>query len=139
MLLIALFGISAFHMGLIWMVQLVHYPGFAEVGDREYAAYQAHHMRTISWIVMPSMVLELALSIIAIWYLASLPYFVSLGLLGIIWLTTIFGAVPIHRNLTGGKNVKGIGRLVKVNWYRTASWTLRTLLLGYLCFLAEAS
>lgn len=139
MLLIALFGISAFHTGLIWMVQLVHYPGFSHIGDEEYAAYQAHHMRTISWIVMPSMVLELGLSVVALWQLASWPYFISVALLALIWLVTVLGAVPIHRKLTQGKNVAGIQRLVNVNWWRTLGWTLRTVLLGYLCLLSQTT
>ena len=62
-LLIALLLASAFNTGLIWIVQLVHYPGFLRISPETYTSYQQFHMRAISFIVAPSMVLELVLTI----------------------------------------------------------------------------
>lgn len=46
--------------GVIWLVQLVHYPLFAGVGADGFTAYEATHQTRITWIVFPAMALELA-------------------------------------------------------------------------------
>jgi hypothetical protein len=47
-------------LGVILVVQLVHYPLFRHVGAASYATYQAEHVRRITWIVAPLMTTELA-------------------------------------------------------------------------------
>ena len=44
--------------GLIWFVQVVHYPLFAGVGRDGFAAYEARHTRRTSWVVGPFMAVE---------------------------------------------------------------------------------
>ena len=46
-------------VGVIWVVQLVHYPLFAQVGETSFVSYHQAHVRLISYIVMPAMLLEL--------------------------------------------------------------------------------
>ena len=60
--------------GLIWCVQLVHYPLFRAVGEPGYAAYQDAHMRLTTLVVGPLMLLEAAT---ALWLLLDRPAFVS--------------------------------------------------------------
>lgn len=131
--------ISAFNTGLIWLVQLVHYPGFARIGTEAYKGYQEFHMRAITWIVAPSMFTELALTAAGFLFWHSLPfknlYILCAVLVGVIWLTTAFWAVPAHSTLVqDGQNLELITRLVNINWWRTVSWTLRTGILGYMVF-----
>ena len=45
--------------GIIWYVQLVHYPLFAEVGADAWFVYHADHERRTGWVVAPLMVVEL--------------------------------------------------------------------------------
>ena len=59
-LLIAQLVSTLFMTGLIWCVQLVHYPLFARVGEGTFSAYEQDHQRRITWIVMPVMLVELA-------------------------------------------------------------------------------
>jgi hypothetical protein len=61
--------------GLIWFVQVVHYPLFRAVGSSGYAAYQERHMRLTKVVVVPRMLLEAAT---AAWTLRSLLLLVAL-------------------------------------------------------------
>ena len=131
-LLIALLVVSAFNTGLIWIVQLVHYPGFLRISPETYASYQQFHMRAISFIVAPSMLIELLLTLIglALAGLNSSYLYWSAGIcLAVVWAVTFFVSVPLHGSLTAGFNAEGIQRLIDTNWWRTAGWSLRTILL----------
>ena len=46
--------------GMIWTIQLVHYPGFADVERRQWPAYHRRHSRNIYFIGLPLMLTELA-------------------------------------------------------------------------------
>lgn len=50
-------------------------------------------------------------------------------LLGIIWLSTAIFQVPIHLKLMNSASEKLITRVIRTNWIRTISWSLRSLLL----------
>jgi hypothetical protein len=50
-------------IGIIWFVQVVHYPLMALVGRDGYPAYQAAHSRRTTFVVMPPMLVESATGI----------------------------------------------------------------------------
>ncbi len=132
-LLVALLLTSAFNTGLIWIVQIVHYPGFLRISPETYASYQQFHMRAISFIVAPSMVVELLLTVggLAISDLnSSYLYWIAALCLALVWAVTFFISVPLHGSLVNGYNAEGIQRLIDTNWLRTAGWSLRTGLLA---------
>ena len=116
-------------LGAIWIVQVVHYPLFAGVGDAGWAAYEASHQSRITWVVGPLMVLELGT---AVWLIVARPeglpvWSVVLGaaLVGVIWASTAFVQVPLHTALGGAFDGDAHARLVASNWIRTAAWTVR--------------
>ena len=47
-------------VGVIWVIQLVHYPSFHFIDKDIYDSFQKFHMNKISIIVIPVMILELA-------------------------------------------------------------------------------
>jgi hypothetical protein len=116
--------------GVIWFVQVVHYPLFAAVGRPEFAEYEAQHVRRTGWVVGPLMAIEV-LAAIAILFFArdevglALPL-VGLALLLAIHACTAFFAVPAHRRLEEGFDDATQRRLVATNWLRTAGWTARS-------------
>jgi hypothetical protein len=119
--------------GLIWFVQVVHYPLFRSVGAPGYAAYQAEHMRLATLVVGPLMLLEAAT---ALWLVLDRPAFVSpaqawagLALLAVAWLATVFLSVPRHEALRHGFDASAHAALVATNWIRTAAWSARSVLL----------
>jgi len=126
---------TVFLAGLIWFVQIVHYPLFSRVGTESFPAYHRDHSRLTTWIVLPAMVVELGTAI----YLlgkstpADRPLFgFGLALIGLIWGSTFLLQVPRHRELAAGFRKAAHRRLVRTNWIRTGAWTLRMLLVLFL-------
>ncbi|MCX7784250.1 MAG: hypothetical protein N2318_11495 [Meiothermus sp.] len=129
------FAATWFLVGLIWIVQVVHYPLFAKVGTAEFASYEAAHANLITLVVGPLMLLELltAVVLLTLWP-SSLPGWLGwllLALVGVIWLTTMLVSVPLHAKLAAGFDAQAHALLVGSNWIRTLTWTARGLLLGW--------
>ena len=125
-------------VGLIWFVQMVHYPLFAGVGEAGYAAYQHTHMRTTTWVVAPLMFAELITSVLLLvpalrpagvpaWIL-----WVGLATVAVNWISTAALQIPAHERLTAGYDAPAHALLVGTNWLRTFMWTVH----GVLCLIA---
>ena len=126
---------TAMLTGLVWMVQLVHYPGFLHVGRQAAAHYQKFHLRRMGFLVIPLMLVELGL---ASWLLFTEMTFIvmeylnyaAFGLLVAVWLITFLRAIPLHQKLSRENDApETIRKLIKTNWWRTIAWSLRTLVL----------
>lgn len=121
--------------GVIWVVQLVHYPLFARVGADAFAAYEVEHRARISLVVMVPMLVELAT---AAWIAARPPPSVpawsawaGLVLVAIVWASTFLLQVPLHDRLSVAHDPEAIRALVRGNALRTAAWTARGLLVAW--------
>lgn len=135
-LLLANTAVALVLVGLIWTVQVVHYPLFARVGAAAWAGYHVEHSARITWLVGPMMLAEvgLALALVALapperralaWACAAL--------VGVVWAVTALVSVPLHGRLAAGPDAALLAALVRSNQARTAAWTLRgALLLGWL-------
>jgi hypothetical protein len=136
LLLLLNFAVAAYLTGLIWTVQVVHYPSFGLVPKASWAAFHEAHTRRISYVVLGPMVLELLLAGWLAWAgRAALPHgagWWSLGLVAAAWAATFFIAVPFHNRLALGFDYVAIDGLTRTNWLRTLAWTARTGLLGWL-------
>ncbi len=115
--------------GLIWFVQVVHYPLLAKVGA-DSAAYQASHMTRTTWVVAAPMMAELAtcliLGLMAVG--PSWQRWPSTAMLVVAWVSTSLLLIPAHNALALGFDVTVHERLVSANWIRTAAWTARACL-----------
>jgi uncharacterized YccA/Bax inhibitor family protein len=113
-------------VGLIWTIQIVHYPLFHEVGPAAFPAYHLRHMWLISCIAGPLMVAEVV-SAVGVLYLGNYSplYLFSLGALGAVWLSTFVYQVPVHARLAQGYDAEAIQQLVTTNWLRALAWTVR--------------
>ena len=111
---------------LIWLVQLIIYPGFHRIPAELFVSYHRWYVIRISAVVLPLMVAEL---ILTIWWVLSdaySPMSLSAGFfVSIVWLSTFLLQVPIHNRLKAGKENKRIQRLVATNWIRTAAWSMK--------------
>ena len=100
---------TIFMVGLIWFVQIVHYPLFAKVGTEQFKDYEKQHQRLTTFVVMPVMLLELGTAIALIWIFPAdsrlLPW-IGLILLAGIWLSTWSLQVPAHDALSSGFSSK---------------------------------
>jgi uncharacterized membrane protein len=139
LLFVASLASSWFLTGLIWTIQLVHYPLFDRVGREGFAAYEGAHARMITPMVGPAMLVE---AVTAVMLLVARPRFmppwaawVGVALVGVAWLSTFLLQVPMHGTLARGFDADVHARLVGTNWIRTAAWSARALLLAW-CALA---
>lgn len=121
--------------GVIWVIQVVHYPLFAGVGPAAFGAYEAGHRERITLVVLLPMVAELAT---AAWLARRpLPFVppwsarLGLALLVAVWASTALLQVPLHDRLSARFDPAAIAALVRGNWLRTAAWTARTLLCAW--------
>ncbi len=118
--------------GVIWFVQVVHYPLMANVAADRFALYEQLHTQRTAWVVMPPMLLELgtAIALVAI-RPPTLPVdltWLGLGLLATIWLSTFLLQVPQHTILQQGFDPRAHRFLVSSNWLRTGLWSIRAAL-----------
>lgn len=122
---------TIFMTGLIWFVQVVHYPLFAAVGRDAAAPYSQRHSTRTTWVVGPPMLVE-AGTALWLWLYppagASVLPALGLALLAIIWLSTATLQVPCHNKLAHGFDADVHTRLVRTNWIRTIAWSLRAIL-----------
>ncbi len=119
-------------VGLIWFVQIVHYPLFGLVGQGEFAEYEHRHKILTTRVVLPLMLTELAsASALCLWCPEAVsPYvaWIGFGLIALIWLSTIFVQIPAHQSLSKAFSNYHHRILVTSNWIRTVAWSVRGLL-----------
>lgn len=120
-------------VGLIWFVQLVHYPLLAEVGVDSFVRYETLHRQLITPLVAPLMFLEASgacLLILTVRQSGSLRFaWAAFLVLVIIWASTFLWQVPLHERLNEGFNAAAHLELVRSNWLRTLAWSARGALL----------
>lgn len=133
LLVLANLASTLFMTGLIWLIQLVHYPLFAQVGRDEFVNYENMHRRMITPLVGPMMLLELGTAVgLLVRRPETVPTWAAwtgFGLAVVIWLSTALLQVPEHGVLSNGFNIAAHQRLVSANWLRTVAWSLRSLLM----------
>ncbi len=132
-LLTAHLAATLFMTGVIWFVQIVHYPLFRLVGDEFFARYEQAHTFWTTWVVAPPMLTELATAVLLLFDkpkgISGGILWLNLALLLVIWLSTAFLQVPCHQRLGQGFDEAVHRWLVATNWIRTFCWTARSGLL----------
>jgi hypothetical protein len=123
---------TLFMTGLIWFVQIVHYPLFNVVGADKFIAYELKHSNLTTFVVVAPMFVELITSVALLWQrpegIATWQLWAGAFLVGGIWVSTAFLQVPQHSVLSQGFNERVYELLVQGNWLRTVAWTLRSAL-----------
>ena len=125
-------------VGLIWMVQVVHYPLMANVGVENSSSYQTQHIEKMGWLVGPMMVTEMCLALALCFFAQDLVFpwlaWVGFGTLACIWLVTVVFSVPAHEVLRDGFQSTEHDELLRSNWWRTIGWSFRGLVALALLF-----
>ncbi len=146
LVLVGALGATWAMTGVIWVIQLVHYPIFDVVDrgtdDELWRRFGDRHRRAISFVVGPFMLVE---GVTGIWMVADPPGSLSVllplvaGLLmAVAYGTTAFVSVPLHDRLTASFDVDAHRRLVSTNWVRTGAWTARALVVSLIAVMAIA-
>jgi hypothetical protein len=127
--LFAQLAATLYMVGVIWMVQLVHYPLYNRVGRQEFPDYETRHNDGMTLVVGPAMLLEAATVVLLVLLpsprVPASSAWLGGALLAVIWLSTVFLQVPCHNRLVSGFDQATYERLVNSNWIRTIAWSLR--------------
>ena len=121
-------AMTLFMVGVIWFVQIVHYPLFQCVGEAGFAEYERQHTRGTGYVLAVPMLVEFAAAAALAWRLGGGLAWSGFGLLAVIWLSTWVWQVPAHRRLEQGFDDATHRRLVGTNWVRTAAWSARGII-----------
>ena len=130
--------------GVIWVIQLVHYPIFDAVergpDDQLWQRFGDRHRRSVSFVVGPFMLVE---GITGIWLIIDPPADLAIALplcagalMALAYGTTALVSVPLHEQLTATFDERAHRRLVSTNWIRTFAWTARALVVAVIAVLA---
>ena len=128
-----------FMVGLIWLIQIVHYPLFKYVGKYDFQIYHNGHSMMITPLVGTVMIIELISSILLVVFppknvSVTIPI-IGVILVFIIWASTAFLQIPHHNALAKAYEFKAHNLLVQTNWIRTIAWSMRGFLLLYMLHL----
>lgn len=132
-LLVCLF-FTLYNVGVIWVLQLNHYPLYAKVGQREFRDYlTAHNGRILLPIVLPGIAAFIS-SLLLAWQqpvaIPSWSVWLVIALNAAILLSTIFVQGKAHNQLArDGYSEVLIQKIIATNWLRTVAWTINGLLL----------
>ena len=115
--------------GVIWVMQVVHYPLMRFVSAEQFTRFETAHRVRISWVVGPLMAVE-GVCVLAflfappaglVWWLpwaGAAAEAIAIG-------TTVFVSAPLHERLNAHFDPATLDRLIATNWIRTVAWTVR--------------
>lgn len=124
---LAIHALATWYMvGLIWFVQLVHYPGFSSIPEEKLQGYANRHVQRTGWVVGPAMIVEALTAGVLLWWMPGWWSALGAALVASIWAATALVQVPAHRHLCEqGYDEAVIDGLVRSNWLRTIAWSAR--------------
>ena len=126
--------ISFIAVGLIWTIQLVHYPTMRFISEKKFTDFHNFHSKRISILAIPIMSIELLTSFLLFYqnyHLDSYIFATNFTLVILIWISTFLIQVPMHNILSLSKNDKVLNRLILSNWIRTILWSVRSILMTF--------
>ncbi len=110
---------------LIWMVQLIVYPGFLYYSKEELQRWHGPYTSAITIIVMPLMVGQLLLHSSRVFRDFNYVHLATLLLVISTWVVTFLVSVPLHNKIAAGTDFpNATQQLVSTNWIRTFQWTV---------------
>ena len=125
---------TAVMVGVIWFVQVVHYPLLAKFGSAQSVAVAEQHQQRTGYVVGLPMLVE---GLSTLWLLARTPDgvavllpWVNAVLLAVALGSTVLVSVPLHAKMALAHSDETGRRLVLTNWPRTIAWTARLALCG---------
>lgn len=125
--LVAMVVSTTWLAGMIWTIQVVHYPLFALVGAEGFTDYAATHSTRITVLLLGPWAVQ---GVTTAWVLLARPPGVPLwtavtaaALAVATVLVTLGVSVPQHTVLGSGFDTVAHATLVRTNWWRTVAWS----------------
>lgn len=123
--------------GVIWFVQVVHYPLFERIGATEFREYHLRHVSRTTRAVAPAMAIELATSVWLVVRRRGDSTDLSLAVAGlalavVAWGVTGLISVPAHERLALGFDPETFRRLLRTNLIRALAWSAHAIVAAVL-------
>ena len=110
---------------VLWLVQLVIYPSFLRVDSNDLLAWHKAYTFRVSFVILPLMFGQLALSILSVLEDPSNLEWVAFVFVLVCWILTFFVSVPLHRKIEQNDITRETRqKLITTNWPRTILWSL---------------
>ena len=108
--------LSFIAVGLIWTIQLVHYPSMKFIPKERFVEYHNFHSMRISILAMPLMFAELVTSLMLFYQnfnnTIQTIFLANLIIIVLIWLSTFLIQVPLHNALSKEKYTEKLSKLM---------------------------
>lgn len=112
-------------MVLIWIVQLIIYPGFRYMPSKDLVVWHRIYSNRITIILAPLFLGQLVISLVQLWQSQNYYTISSVVLVLLLWLITMVLFMPLHRRISiNSFDVHLLQKLERLNWVRTALWTI---------------
>lgn len=124
--------------GVLWFIQLVHFPLINEMPAKNMVNNGYYHMQKILGIINLLFIIDF-ITIVFLLLLVNSDLSATLMLINIlIFLFTVILTritfLPIHQNLSKNPNSFLISKLINLNWIRTLVWSLKVLFMLIIFF-----
>ena len=107
---------------LIWVIQLVIYPSFKYISDKNFLEWHKNYCNIIGFFIIPLMLFQLIESVILV---IDFRGVINFAVVIITWALTFTVFVRIHKKLSNEGNKKDIiNTLLRLNWLRVFLWSL---------------
>lgn len=114
---------------ILWLVQLVIYPGFLECSEGRLVVWHKTYAQRVAWVIIPIMFTQLPLVLWITIQEQELADIAALFCLLVCWMLTFSVSVPLHRKVDQGDTRREtLQRLVSTNWPRTIIWNIVCIL-----------
>lgn len=110
---------------LVWIVQLIIYPGFKYCTEDKLKQWHQIYTKRIGIIIGPLMLSQLFVTAYISIFSINIINVALLMIVICIWYITFFKAIPLHSKIDKQINVaEAIPKLIHLNWIRTLLWTI---------------
>jgi len=117
--------------GVLWFVQLVHYPLFNEIPAKNMVNYGYYHIQKISGIINLLFIVDFTTIVFLLLLvnsdLSATLMIINIAIFGFIVILTRITFLPIHQKLSKNPNSFLISKLINLNWIRTLVWSLKVV------------
>lgn len=133
-LFLAHFVSTLFMSGLCWFVQIVHYPLFRHIPLADFIQYERKNVLFTAIVAIPVMVIESLSGVYLLYYNPNLLNWLNMLLFSVIAVSTFILQAPLHVKLMVQPSTQLVNRLIRSNWLRTLSWSIRCVILTYMVY-----
>jgi hypothetical protein len=130
-----------FCTGLVWVVQVLVYPGFRGADRGRWREHHDRHTRLMAWTVSgPWAVQGVTCAVLLVRRPDGVPLWLAVlaAVCGAVTVAVTVGvSVPCHQRLALAYDDVVLDRLVRTNRYRTAAWTAGGVVAAAMVLLAD--